>query len=592
METTIIYDAHIQAYSNGDRADNNYGKTVELAGMLADPTSHILLRWDVGLDSLREFKLLLSISKTKLILSKSGVEIKPTNINMKFDLYSLNKTFDEHVVTWNSAPKTELLKKDFVSVFSNQGSGVATLNLLPYIDFIENGIMLKLNDFFLSDAENKYPEYTAGTGEHYQCVNFHSSESQNPPILIYDYGIKPPQPKITSPIWGAIINKKTTPVIRFDWDSTGQTNYILEYSQDNENWVSKTGTTAKYYNLSTTELENGNLYVRVKIKADNIWSDYSQTWFLQIGEKPNTPTISLTGATTSTPRINWNTNSLQYMYQVQILQGETIIEDSGETKGDTTSYNLKTRLESGKPYTFKVRIADKYEIWSDWATNTTTISFTKPPRPIITLYPQLNRGSVLVDIDNPSPNTGEEITVYNEIFRKEENKEWIRIASDVSGKYIDYTAKSRTEYQYKVRAIGQNGYNDSNVKTVDIKIKYSDIAIVGDWDKYIKLKYNDAKRQNAGYTGEILRFAGRDKPVVEFEDTYDSGIALSFELISKEELDTLQEIIDSRKTLLYRDSRGRKIYGNVVSRLDVEDLKFNHFKVSFTFTETDYSEVV
>lgn len=592
METTIIYDAHIQTYSNGNRANDNYGKAVELVGMLTNPTSHILLSWDVDLSSLREFKLLLIVRRTRLVLSKSGTEIEPTNINMKFDLYSLNKAFSEHTVTWNDAPKTELLKKDFVSVFSNQKSGAVTLNLLPYIDFIENGIMLKLNDFFLSDAENKYPEYNVRGGEGYQYASFHSSESQNPPILIYDYGTKPAQPKIISPIWGTIINKKTTSTIRFDWESTGQTNYIFEYSQDNENWISKTGTTAKYYNLPTTELENGNLYVRVKIKADNIWSDYSQTWFLQIGEKPNTPIISLTGATTSTPRINWNTNSLQYMYQVQVLQGETIIEKSGELKGNATSYNLKTRLESGKTYTFKVRIADKYEIWSDWATNTTLISFVKPPKPVITLYSQSNRGSILVNIENPQPGTGEETTVYNEVFRKEEDGEWIRIASDVNKRFIDYTVKSKTIYLYKVRAIGQNGYNDSDLKSTEVKIRYSDLAIVDEWDKYVKLKYNDNKKQNTGYSGEILKFAGRDKPVVEFEDTYNNGIALYFELTKKEDLDMLQSIIDSRKTLLYRDSRGRKTYGSVTTKLDIEDLNFNHYGVSFTFTETDYSEVV
>ena len=313
---------------------------------------------------------------------------------------------------------------------------------------------------------------------------------------------------------------------------------------------------------------------------------------MQIGEKPNTPIISLTGATTSTPRINWNTNSLQYMYQVQVLQGETIIEKSGELKGNATSYNLKTRLESGKTYTFKVRIADKYEIWSDWATNTTLISFVKPPKPVITLYSQSNRGSILVNIENPQPGTGEETTAYNEVFRKEEDGEWIRIASDVNKRFIDYTVKSKTIYLYKVRAIGQNGYNDSDLKSTEVKIRYSDLAIVGEWDKYVKLKYNDNKKQNTGYSGEILKFAGRDKPVVEFEDTYNNGIALYFELTKKEDLDMLQSIIDSRKTLLYRDSRGRKTYGSVTTKLDIEDLNFNHYGVSFTFTETDYSEVV
>ena len=206
METTIIYDTHIES---GNNANKNYGGSEVLEGKLLFP-SHILLRWDISSDILKELKLLLNINETRLGLS--GTENTwPTNINMKFDLYSLSKPFDELEVTWNSAPKAELLAKDFVSVLSNRSSGVVTLNLLPYSDFIKNGIMLKLNDFLLSDINNKYPGAeieTHLTSKYYPYVGFHSSESQKPPILIYDYGIKPPQPKITSPTWGAIINKK------------------------------------------------------------------------------------------------------------------------------------------------------------------------------------------------------------------------------------------------------------------------------------------------------------------------------------------------------------------------------------------------
>lgn len=598
METRIIYDTYIQ----NDTMDTNYGSKASLVTKLegANYLAYILLYSDIEMESLKELKLKTykndhSCMLDKYTSSNSKESVFPTNLNIKLDLYALQEKFSEKKVTWDTAPKTELIARDIITFVSNNAPSYFEIDLLPYVEQIKYGIMLKINNYILTDFANKYNTNNATYPYfifRFCKLDLLSSESTNQPVLFYNYGTKPSQPKIMSPMWGTIINKKTTSSIQFDWESAAQTDYIFEYSQDGQNWTSKTGTAVKYYNLSTDGLENGNLYVKVKIKADNIWSDYSQTWFLQIGEKPNTPIISLTGATTSTPKINWDTNSLQYMYQVQVLQDDTIIEGSGELKGNITNYNLKTRLESGKSYTFKVRIADKYEIWSDWATNTTLISFAKPPKPVITLYPQPNRGSILVSIENPEPGTEEEIVVYNEIFRKEENKEWIRIASNVSEKYIDYTTKSEMEYQYKVRAIGQNGYNDSNIKIADVKVQYSDIAIVGDWNRYIKLRYNDTKRQNAGYSGEILRFAGRDKPVVEFEDTYDSDIALNFELTSKEELNTLQEMINSRRTLLYRDSKGRKMYGNVISRLDVEDLKFNHFKVSFTFTEIDYSEVI
>ena len=97
-----------------------FGSTLE--GKLLFP-SHILLRWDISSDILKELKLLLNINETRLGLS--GTENTwPTNINMKFDLYSLSKPFDELEVTWNSAPKAELLAKDFVSVLSNRSSGV------------------------------------------------------------------------------------------------------------------------------------------------------------------------------------------------------------------------------------------------------------------------------------------------------------------------------------------------------------------------------------------------------------------------------------------------------------------------------------
>lgn len=606
METTIVYDTYVKS----NNRDGNYGRStiIEVSkygygGSDSSPViSHGIYYWDISMSDLTKLELKIYIDRfnTHLLYyanSSSGSErIDVENLTFKFDLYSLASMVNEETVTWNNVPKTELIKKDFIAVPANNipGNQSITLDLTPYASEVKNGVMLKMNDFIDIDVGNKYntgpnyPRYTIGQ----MFMDLHTSETERPPVLKYNYGDKPLSPTIISPAWGDIINKKDTSSIKFEWTSTGQTNYEFEYSQDNIVWTKLEGTTAKFVNLVTTGLANGDLYARVKIKSNNVWSDYSQTWLLQIGEKPSTPIVSLLGITTSTPTISWNANLLQKMYQVQVLQGSTIIVDSGEIQGTLNQYILKSRLEDNKPYTFKVRIADEYNIWSDWGTKASTVNFIKPPIPTLSLYLNPERGSTIIKIQNPTPGAGEELTVFNDIFRQEGNGEWLRIATNIISEFIDLTIKPKSEIYYKVRAIGQNGYVDSTIKGTEFLMRYSDLSVVGELEKHVKLKYNDRKQQNSGYTGSLLVFSGRNKPVVEFDDSRTNDIALEFEITNKKDLNMLQDIIDSRKTLLYRDSRGRKLYGSVISKLNVQDSEFNYYTVGFTFTETDFNEVV
>lgn len=583
METTIVYDTYISIHN----LDNNYGAESYVRVGIGNEIYHGIYYWDISMIDLTELKLHLKVGRITCIHTD---DFSPTNLTFKFDLYALSNTVSENKVVWRDNPKAQLIKKDFLSVSANnnQIDKLITLDLSPYIKDIPNGVMLKMNDYVLVDSNDKYP----GKKLYRTWLGFHSSETSNPPILIYNYGDKPLSPTIISPAWADIINKKDTSSIKFEWTSTGQTNYEFEYSQDNIVWTKLEGTTAKFVNLTTTGLANGDLYVRVKIKSNNVWSDYSRTWFLQIGEKPNTPTVSLIGVTTSTPMVSWNANPLQKMYQVQVLQDGTIIVDSGEIQGTIDQYILKSRLEDNKSYTFKVRISDEHNIWSDWGIKESTVNFIKPPIPTFSLYLNPERGSTIIKIQNPTPGAGEELTVFNDIFRKEGNGEWLRIAANVISEFNDLTIKPKSEVYYKVRAIGQNGYVDSATKGTEFIMRYSDLSVVGELEKHVKLKYNDRKQQNSGYTGSLLVFSGRNKPVVEFDDSRTNDIALEFEITNKKDLDMLQDIIDSRKTLLYRDSRGRKLYGSVISKLNVQDSEFNYYTVGFTFTETDFNEVV
>lgn len=592
METTVIYDTYISNYfesssknfgSESNVMITNYNKYNET--LRYSLPAHGMYYWDVSMLDIASFKLALRIQNLEV---KDKVLGQLTGLTFKFDLYAVAEKFNEKTVTWDNAPKTQLLKENFlvVPVINSSIGNIITLDLTPYVDDIKNGIMLKMNSFFKTDLESQYPGVVPDVAH----LSLHSSESAYPPVLTYNYGEKPLAPNIISPIWGSIVNKKDTSNIRFEWTSSGQTNYEFEYSQDNYNWTKLQGTTSKYVNVPTSGLNNGNLYARVRIKAGGMWSNYSQVWFLQIGEKPNAPVVSISAITTSTPTVSWNSNALQNKYQVQVLQGSQLIIDSEEVESKEYRYILKERLEDNKFYTFKVRIADENDIWSDWGTKTATIKFTKPAIPSFTLYLNPGRGFTLINIEKSAG--GGESTIYNDVFRKIGDEEWIRIATNVVDSYSDYSIRAIEDVHYKVRAIGQNGYNDSLAKSVYFSMRYNDLAIVGEWDKYIKLKYNERKKQNQGYSGEILKFAGRKGSVVEFDDNYDNSLALEFEITSKKDLEMLQYIIDSRKTLLFRDRKGRKLYGSIISKLNIEDTRLRTYVVDFTFTETDFNEVV
>jgi hypothetical protein len=600
VQTTVIYDAYIS--SNSPNGNNGSSTTVYLKYIGSD-MRYALFSWDKLPQDIIELKLHLKLYDNLTFVTKyvtsggSGESVRPTDLTLKIDLYALQSPFDEDTVTWNNVPKRNLLQSDFISVQTNVYPQDIVLDLLPFSDSIPYGIMLIINDFIMEDFLSKYntetdvyPRYVFGEA----LLSFRSSASVDPPVLIYNTGSRPPAPVLTSPLPWTVINKSDTESIVFEWEADDQTDRIFEYSQDGGvSWVVDEQTTEeKTFELATAGLDYGNLLARVKVKGSGgLYSDYSNQLFLQIGERPDTPVVNVTGANTANPMVSWGSDPLQHAYQVLVQQGEITVEDSGDNAGGLNTYSIKTKLENNKTYTIKVRIRDQYGIWSLYGTKDVTVSFVTPPEPIVTVYPIYPRAYSLITITNPEPGVGEEETVLNEVWRKAAGGEWIRIAYDVAGQYKDYTPAAGLSYVYKVRAVGQNGYKDSADKPLKIEIQDAQIAIAGDYEKWLPLKYNPKRSQDEGYSGELMYFSGRDKAVVEFDEFYKNAISMQFTFESMDRLAEFRELVNSRKTLLYRDSRGRKIFGIVATGINVnEDKKLYH--VSFVLTETDYSEVV
>jgi hypothetical protein len=437
----------------------------------------------------------------------------------------------------------------------------------------------------------------AATDEYY--TRFSSREGTDPEFISIAYSDLPPNPPTgLSP---ASETKMNDEIIRFSWTHNGtqtgdtQSKFDLLWSSNGgSTWNTVTQTTANnYYDMPADTLPVGSIIWKVRTYSNGgLVSEYSEQAALTSAGKPTTPVLTLPNSTenTSTPLISW-TGTGQVMYRAQVIQGETVVWDSGEVASTVGQVQVGTALADGTSYAAKVRIKNQYDLWSDWATKAFTVDFEVPNKPGIDIIKDLVRFSSRITISNPAPDSAGGFA-YNEIYRREVDGSWMRIATDIErdGTYEDCAMKSGQPYEYKVRAVGTYGYMDSDIKFSDIRVKDSQLASLTDKSLYTPLRYDPQRTISIGRERALMKFAGRPQAVTEFGEHIDKGLALRFVIESLELTETLMQLVESGETLLFRDGKGRKIYCTVGS-LDIEELE-NYWTVSFAIAETSHQEAV
>lgn len=187
------------------------------------------------------------------------------------------------------------------------------------------------------------------------------------------------------------------------------------------------------------------------------------------------------------------------------------------------------------------------------------------------------------------------VSYTNEIFRRKQGEiNWLRLAKGLQGNtpYIDYTPQHQQQYEYKVRMILDTlAYADSNVTLASIELKNSQIALPSDYSKWVSLKFNPAKSQRIEYDRTLMRFAGREDPIAEFTKAKSHNVSNGF-TVTRDTLEKLMEIADKRETVLYRDSRGKRVFGTI-GAMDIEDDNIRgYYIVKFTVDKVGYIEGV
>jgi hypothetical protein len=227
-------------------------------------------------------------------------------------------------------------------------------------------------------------------------------------------------------------------------------------------------------------------------------------------------------------------------------------------------------------YTIKLRIKNEYDMWSEWGTTSFTISTTKPDKPILAVQ--------------RSP-YGLELTIGNVQGEAYIYRDGVPIAKVTGQKYFDHTVANGKEYRYFVRALSEDGFADSDIEIGVPSFRY---GLLNTGDEVIELKHNintvPGKNLNNTQSGTLNMYDGRKYPVPEMSSNVEQTLVLGYFFKTYPEVEKIIEIADRKEIVLYRDKRGRKMYGKITG-LAVQDIFHGH-DVSITISATDYNEAV
>jgi hypothetical protein len=486
--------------------------------------------------------------------------------------------------TWNSTDY-EMKSGRWSSVYITQS---ISANQYYEIELLKSLNIEDLRTYGLTFGHTK-----TGGGQYVsEPFAFHSREGANPSLLKITYEDAPPNPPTLLEPIGSYEDAGS--VIRFEWQYNSdvggeQKAFDLEYSADQDSWTTIYQTTSNtYYDMPAETFAGGNIYWRVKTYNEyDEASEYSEIKTFYAVGAPETPVINSISANKSRPIIEW-TAFRQQIFQIQIMQAENIVYDTGSKPGINIRQHKVTAFLTDGQYTARIRIKNEYDLWSAWGEASFTIATTKPDKPSIAL--QTSAYGIELNFSEP-PEDG-----YNLIYRSDyEKDDYICIGKTTATSYQDNTVRNNAEYKYFIRAVtAEETFEDSNVKFIQAHFKQSLIAPVSDLTNVFvfsrSLNAPPKRVYNRNTNSASVYYAGRRYPVDEPTENIAAGMSFTYFLKVWADVERFIEIYDLKGIVLYRDAKGRKIYG-ALSNLSVTDELFG-YTISFVINQTDYNESV
>ena len=242
---------------------------------------------------------------------------------------------------------------------------------------------------------------------------------------------------------------------RFSWQhiiSTGtpQSKADMQWSADGTTWNTLATVTGEnqYYDVPANTFTSGTKYWRVRTYntdgTASAWSDKAE--FIAINA-PSAPSIVIQ-STGPRPRITWQTSE-QEAYQLTLSSGYA----SGTVYGTEKAWRSPVYLSDGS-YTVRVRVQNKYGMWSEWSAAALPISHTEGEAITLTVT------------------AGHEVALTWQTAGSYDfylvERDGVAIARTVQKQYIDHTSIGSVTYRVRGCYDESDNYGVSNSDTVEI----------------------------------------------------------------------------------------------------------------------------
>lgn len=329
-----------------------------------------------------------------------------------------------------------------------------------------------------------------------------------------------PTAKPVSPS-GIVID--ATIVNRFSWKhiiSTGtpQSKANLQWSADGTTWNTLTTVTGEnqYYDVPANKFTSGTKYWRVRTYntdgTPSEWSDKAE--FIAINA-PSAPSIVIQ-STGPRPRITWQTTE-QEAYQLTLSNGYA----SGTVYGTEKAWRSPVYLADGS-YTVRVRVQNKYGMWSEWSAAALPVSHTEGEA--ITLS---------VDASHEAALTWQTAGSYDFYLIE---RDGVAIGRTVQKQYVDHTSIGSATYRVRGCYADSDNYGLSNAVTAEI---LPDTAMICDLESgtWQRLPLSETilrtNRISRAATISTVHLSGLAYPVAERTEFRDMAVQISCAFTAK-----------------------------------------------------------
>nr|WP_091275817.1 hypothetical protein [Alteribacillus persepolensis] len=407
---------------------------------------------------------------------------------------------------------------------------------------------------------------------------------QSDGVFTIQHNLSPDMPNQLTPSGGSPIDRNS--VQRFLWQYNDPNSGDTQ-SKFNLRWREK-GTTSwneinqvtpnEYYDMPADTFSHGEVEWQIRTyDQEGLSSPWSSTETFLAGNHPSMPTITSPSDTVAVanPTVQWSSSGQEaYRLTVKDDSGAAVYEHEGNTnKAHTIQYDLANNSE----YIIELQIQNADGLWSDSDAINITVSYTPPATPEVEVLASNSEGIIVLDITNPAPVDTEPEVTHNNIYRRVSGGDWTRIATEIPANesYTDYTPASGQEYEYYIRARGDNGtYSDSDEVRGEVTLKGIWLHDVANPEETLhQFKYFEQGR-GASKTlgGSMMQFEGRSLPMAEYSEREEQNVQVTLQIKKDSgDMEKLRGLIQSRNTLLYRDARGRRIFCAVFALSETDE---------------------